>query len=69
MSNKKQLVTRVNDETHAWLKSEAERQGLSMSQVVNRAIMEYMEAKKAFDSIGGIEAIAKMLKSKAEEDK
>ena len=67
MSERKQLVTRVNDETHQWLKQEAEKQGLSMSQVVNRAIMEYIEAKEAFDSIGGIDAIAKLLKQKTED--
>ena len=67
MKERKQILTRVNDETHEWLKQKAEKEGLSMSQVVNRAIMEYIEAKEAFDSIGGIDAIAKLLKQKAED--
>ena len=66
---KKQMSIKVSAEVHEWMKQEAERRGLTLSQLGNIACTEYMEAKKAFDSIGGIDTIAKFLKAKAEGDK
>lgn len=40
----------------------AEEKRMSRSATIQMMIIEYIEAKQAFDSIGGVDTIAKMMK-------
>ena len=64
-----QVSGKVNPETHKWMKEEAYKRGLTMSQLINIACTDYMKATIMIEELGGEDMVREALKLKMEAKK
>jgi hypothetical protein len=70
MAKNKNLIRKnvyIPEFVNVWLNQEAEKRGLSQSNVISLALQEVMKQEKAIDSISNMDKLIKELKKLKEE--